>query len=60
MIKFISRTKIRNSTEEAPFGIPWASTGPNNYLRVNPIIEREIGFLLEIDRYSCGLVDPVL
>ena len=53
MIKFISSTKIRNNTVEAPFGIPGASTEPKNYLRVNTIVESEIGFLLGISRYSC-------
>ena len=45
--------KIGNNTEETPFVIPDASTEPKNNLRVNLIIESEIAFLLEIDRYSC-------
>ena len=53
MLDSISSTQIRNNTEEAPFGIPGASTEPNNNLRANPIVESEIGFLLKIDWYSC-------
>ena len=45
--------KIRNNIKEAPFGIPGASTEPENNLRVKTILEIKIGFLLEIDRYSC-------
>ena len=53
MLKFISSTNIINNTVEAPFGIPGARTEPKNDLRVKPIVESEIGFLLEINRYSC-------
>ena len=38
--------KIRNNTVEASFGIPGVSTEPKNYLRVKPIVENDIGFLL--------------
>ena len=51
---------MRNKAEEAPFGIPSAITEPKNNLRVKPIVESEIGFMLKIDRYSCDQVDPVL
>ena len=44
---------IRNNTREAPSGILDASIEPNNDLKVKPIVESDIGFLLEIDRYSC-------
>ena len=53
MLKFISGTKLLNNKEEVPFGIPGASTETKNYLRVKQIVENEIGFLLEIDWYSC-------
>ena len=53
MIESISIKKIRNNTEEAPLGILGASTEPYNDLRVKLIVESEIGFLLEIDRYYC-------
>ena len=45
MLKYISRTKIKNNTEEAPFVIPGERTEPENYLRVKPIVEIKIGFL---------------
>ena len=51
MLKFISRNKSRNNKEEAPFGILGASTEHKNNLRVNPIVERDICFLLKIDQY---------
>ena len=38
--------KIRNKTEEAPFGIPGMSTESENGLRAKPIVESDIGFLL--------------
>ena len=44
--------KIRSNTLEAPFGITGASTETENVLRVNLIVEREIGFLLEFYQYS--------
>ena len=53
VLEFISTTKIKNSTEEAPFVIPGGSTETENDLRVNPIVESEIIFLLEIDQYYC-------
>ena len=40
--------KIRNNTVEAPYVIPGVSSETENYLRVEPIVESEIGFLLEI------------
>ena len=46
MLKSISSTKIRNNTEEEPFGIPVAITESDNDLRINMIVESEIGFLL--------------
>ena len=54
MLKYISSTKLENNMEEVPFGIPGASTETKNDLRVKPIIESELSFLLEIYRYSCG------
>ena len=45
--------KIRNNTEEEPFGIPVTSTEPENNLGVKPIVYSKIGFLLEMDWYSC-------
>ena len=53
MLEFISNKKLINNTEEAPFLITGASTEPENNLRANLIAESEIGFLLEIDPYSC-------
>ena len=53
MFEYIYSTKIRNNTLDVPFGIIYAITDPENHLRVNRIIENEIGFLLEIDHYSC-------
>ena len=53
MIEFIYSTKLRNSTEEASFGIPGTSTEHEINLRVKPIVERNYFFLLQIDRYSC-------
>ena len=53
MIKYISITKIRNNIVEAPFGIPGVSTENDKILRIKPIVESDIGFLLEIYRYSC-------
>ena len=49
ILKHISRTKIRNNTEEAPFGIPGARTEADNNLMFEPIVERNITFLLGID-----------
>ena len=51
MLEFISSTKLGNNTEDAPFGIMGESTETNNNLRVKPIVESDIGFLLEIDQY---------
>ena len=42
-----------NNTEESPFGKPVTITEPNNDLRVKPIVESDIGFLLGIDQYYC-------
>ena len=53
MTKYIYSKKIRNNTEEAPFGIPGASTEPKNDMKVKATVESDIGFLLEIDQYSC-------
>ena len=52
MFESNSRTKIRNNTVEIPFFIPGASNERQSDLRGNPIVESEIGFLLEFDRYS--------
>ena len=52
MIEFISSTKLRNNTIETPFGIPGDSTEHEIDLRVNPIVESKICFLLEIYQYS--------
>ena len=43
--------KIGNDTIEAPFGILVMSNERQNKLRVKPIVEREIGFLLDFYRY---------
>ena len=53
VLEFISRKTIINNTEEAPFGIPGASTEHENNLRVKLIIESEIFFWLGIYQYSC-------
>ena len=53
MLESVSGKKIRKNTEEAPYFIPGASTEPNNNLRFNPFVEIKIGFLLEVDCYSC-------
>ena len=42
MIEFISSTKLRNNTEEAPFRIPDVITEDENDLRVKPIVESNI------------------
>ena len=44
--------RIRNNTVEASFGILGVSNEPKNYLKANPIVESDIGFLLESDWYS--------
>ena len=44
--------KTRNKTVEAPFFIPGVSTKRKSDLRVKPIVESEIGVLLEFERYS--------
>ena len=44
--------KIRNNIVEAPFGIPYSRTERQKELRVMPIVDSKIGFLLEFDRYS--------
>ena len=44
--------KIINNTVEASFVIPGTSIEPENDLRFKAIVEGEIGFLLEFDRYS--------
>ena len=46
--------KIRNNTLEAPFGIPGVSTEPKNDLRVKPIVDIKIDFILEFKLYSSG------
>ena len=46
MLEYNSNIKIRNNAEEAPFGIPGVRNEPNNDLRVKPIVENKIGFLL--------------
>ena len=38
--------KIRNNTEEAPFGKMGASTEPKKNLMFKKIVKRDIGFLL--------------
>ena len=45
MLKFVSSTKLRNNTEEVPFGITGAATEHENNLRVKLIVESNIGFL---------------
>ena len=42
--------RIRKNSEYAPFFIPGASTETENDLRVKLIVERKIGFLLELIR----------
>ena len=51
--QFIYSTKLRNNTEDAPFGILGARSEPMNDLNLQPIFEIDIGFLFLIDRYSC-------
>ena len=50
----ISSTKIRNNTLEVSFGIPGVRTEPENYLRVKPIVDKKIDFMLEFESYSSG------
>ena len=45
--------KIRNKTDESPFGIPGASNETEKNLRFKPVVESDIEFLLEIEWYSC-------
>ena len=52
MLKFIFGTKWGNNRKKAPFDILGASTETENVLRGKTIIEREIVFLVVIDRYS--------
>ena len=52
IIGFIFSAHFRNNTEEAPFGILGVITEHVNNLRVNMIVESEIGFLLEFNQYS--------
>ena len=52
-IEFVYSSKILNNIEEAPLGIPKASTEEENHLRVKTIAESEIWFLFEFDRDSC-------
>ena len=51
IFEYIYSTKIRNNTIEVPFFIPGARTERKSNLRVNPINESKIGFLLEFDWY---------
>ena len=44
--------KIRNKTVEVPFAIPGAIIERQIKLRVQPIVESNIGFILEFDRNS--------
>ena len=37
-----------------------ASTEPENDLRFNTVFEVDIGFLLEIDHFSCDEIDTIL
>ena len=46
------KQKIRNNTVETTFSVPGASTEWQKMFRVNPIIENDIGFLLEFNQYS--------
>ena len=46
--------KLRNKGVYAPFDITGVSNERKEHLRVKPIIERNIGFLLEFDQYSSG------
>ena len=48
----MSNTIKKKQHKKAPVGIPGGSTAPKISLRVKPIVESKIGFLLEIDRYS--------
>ena len=50
MVEFNSSTK---NTEEEPFGIPNVIIEPYNNLRDKLIIERDTGFLFEINHYYC-------
>ena len=43
---------MRNKTVEVPFFIPDASTKHQIDLKVKPVIESQIVFLLELDWYS--------
>ena len=43
-----------------PLGILVAGTEPDNDLRANQIIDRDIEFLLELDRYSSDLVVSIM
>ena len=52
MFESISITKIINKTVEVIFVIPGASNKRQSNLRVKPIYDSKIGFLLEFDRYS--------
>ena len=52
MIEPTYSKKIRNKEVETSFGIPCASTEPENDLRVKLIVDSNIGFLLEFNRYS--------
>ena len=52
MFESFSSTKITNKTVEVPFVIPGAIIEHQSDLRVKPIVDSEIGFLLEFEWYS--------
>ena len=52
MFEFILVQKIINNTVEAPFGKTSVSTEQKNDSRVKPIVESNIGFMLEFEKYS--------
>ena len=55
----ISSTKIRNKRIEVPFFIPGVSTERKRHFRFKPIVDSDIGFLLEFNWYSSESVDAV-
>ena len=52
MSESISEKKIRDNKVEVPFIIQGEITERQSDLRINPIVESDIGFLLELGRHS--------
>ena len=58
MLESISSTHKKKNIVEAQFGIPGASTEPENYLRLKLTVESNIGSMLEFNRYLSDITSP--